>query len=346
MLSVKDVNTFKDFLADYSSLLSAFYPFTNIFFRGFLLMAQQIVEMSISELKITNPYSRTDTDVTELEKSIEQAGLINPIVINEEKIVLAGARRLQAYKNLGFDTIPVLINNRGPLEQELLSIDENLVRKDLTKVELEAQLRRAKEIYQQLNPNEDAELEAIKAVEAQSDESSEETKKEILPAQKFLDHVAEKTGLSPRQIHEAISRDEKSSDNVKHLRKNGELSISQTNEIVKLDKESQDSAIHHLKSLPVREIKNFIKVSKAKGVEVAIKETRPLPHAREFNEVEKMLKRLNKMLKQLELEGISIHDFPATTRRSFEDLHNIYQNIDSSTSYNDSHEDEESMSLN
>lgn len=302
-------------------------------------MAQQIVEMPISELKITNPYSRTNTDVSELEKSILQAGLINPIVINEEKIVLAGARRLQAYKNLGFDTISVLINTKGPLEQELLSIDENLVRKDLTKVELEAQLRRAKEIYQQLNPHEE---EAV--AEASTEESdSEEVKKEILPAQKFLDHVAEKTGLSPRQIHEAISRDEKSSDNVKSLRKNGELSISQTNEIVKLDKESQDTAIHHLKSLPVREIKNFIKVSKAKGVEVAIKETRPLPHAREFNEVEKMLKRLNKMLKQLELEGISIHDFPATTRRSFEDLHNIYLNIDSSTSYNN---EEESMSLN
>lgn len=302
-------------------------------------MAQQIVEMPISELKITNPYSRTNTDVSELEKSILQAGLINPIVINEEKIVLAGARRLQAYKNLGFDTISVLINTKGPLEQELLSIDENLVRKDLTKVELEAQLRRAKEIYQQLNPHEE---EAV--AEASTEKSdSEEVKKEILPAQKFLDHVAEKTGLSPRQIHEAISRDEKSSDNVKSLRKNGELSISQTNEIVKLDKESQDTAIHHLKSLPVREIKNFIKVSKAKGVEVAIKETRPLPHAREFNEVEKMLKRLNKMLKQLELEGISIHDFPATTRRSFEDLHNIYLNIDSSTSYNN---EEESMSLN
>lgn len=304
-------------------------------------MAQQIVEMPISELKITNPYSRTNTDVSELEKSILQAGLINPIVINEEKIVLAGARRLQAYKNLGFDTISVLINTKGPLEQELLSIDENLVRKDLTKVELEAQLRRAKEIYQQLNPHEE---EAV--AEASTEESdSEEVKKEILPAQKFLDHVAEKTGLSPRQIHEAISRDEKSSDNVKSLRKNGELSISQTNEIVKLDKESQDTAIHHLKSLPVREIKNFIKVSKAKGVEVAIKETRPLPHAREFNEVEKMLKRLNKMLKQLELEGISIHDFPATTRRSFEDLHNIYLNIDSSTSYDNDNE-EESMSLN
>ncbi len=307
-------------------------------------MAQQIVEMPISELKITNSYSRTNTDVSELEKSIVQAGLINPIVINEEKIVLAGARRLQAYKNLGFDTISVMINTRGPLEQELLSIDENLVRKDLTKVELEAQLRRAKEIYQQLNPHEE---EAI--AETSTEESDvEEVKKEILPAQKFLDHVAEKTGLSPRQIHEAISRDEKSSDNVKSLRKNGELSISQTNEIVKLDKESQDSAIHHLKSLPVREIKNFVKVSKAKGVEVAIKETRPLPHAREFNEVEKMLKRLNKMLKQLELEGISIHDFPATTRRSFEDLHNIYLNIDSSTSYNNSEDDfeEESMSLN
>ena len=45
-----------------------------------------------------------------------------------------------------------MLNNK--LEKELVSIDENQVRKDLSKLEIESHLRRAKEIYQQLNPEE------------------------------------------------------------------------------------------------------------------------------------------------------------------------------------------------
>lgn len=277
----------------------------------------------LSELKATNPYLRLGTDVTELEKSIQTLGLIAPLVISTDNVILAGARRYQAMLNLGYTETPVMVVDKNALEKELVSIDENLVRKDLSKMEIETHLRRAKEIYQELYPEADkVEEEAV--VETKDEDADEpKVKKQVLPAEKFLNMVSEKTGLSPKQIHEAINRDEMASPEVKEARKNGELSLSQTNEIVKLDKKDQKKAIDHLKELPVREIKKFVKVAKVKGVEEAIEATPNLPFQREFQEIDQGLKKLIKKFKQLQIEGIEISDFPDETQKLYHELLNI-----------------------
>lgn len=269
----------------------------------------------LRDLKATNSYLRLGTDVTDLEKSIQTVGLIAPLVISTENVILAGARRYQALLNLGFTEAPVVIVDKGELEKELISIDENLVRKDLSKIEVEGHLRRAKEIYQAITP-----IEEQTVREATDDISEEDIKKITLPAEKFLNMVAEKTGLSPKQIHEAINRDEMASSVVKEARQNGELSISQTNEIVKLSKDDQKKSLNHIKTLPVREIKGFVKLAKAEGIERAMKGTPKLPHAREFNEIEMILRRLHKKLKQLEIEGITLEHFPEATQEVFNDV--------------------------
>ncbi len=270
----------------------------------------------LKDLKATNAYLRLGTDVNDLEKSIQTVGLIAPLVISTDNVILAGARRFQALLNLGFTETPVVIVDKGELERELISIDENLVRKDLSKIEVEGHLRRAKEIYQAITPFE--ETSATGQLDADNSESDD--KKVILPAEKFLNIVSEKTGLSPKQIHEAINRDEMASSDVKEARQNGELSISQTNEIVKLNKADQKKSLNHIKSLPVREIKNFVKLAISQGVEEAMKSSPKLPHARDFNEIEMTLKRLHKKLKQLELEGITLSHFPASTQKVFGDV--------------------------
>lgn len=257
----------------------------------------------LNELKATNPYLRLGTDVSELEKSIQTLGLIAPLVISPENVILAGARRYQALLNLGFTEAAVMVVDKNSLERELISIDENLVRKDLTKIEIESHLRRAKEIYQALNPAAD-----------EVEEETPEIKRVVLPAEKFLNMVSEKTGLSPKQIHEAINRDEMASPVVKEARIKGELSLSQTNEIVKLNKDDQGVAMKHIKELPVREIKKFVKIAKEQGVQEAITQTPNLPHQKEFLEIEMGLKKLVKRFKQLQIERIEISDFPTSTQ--------------------------------
>jgi ParB family chromosome partitioning protein len=279
----------------------------------------------LKELKATNPYLRLGTDVTELEKSIQTLGLIAPLVISPDNVILAGARRYQALLNLGHTEAPVLVIDRNPLEKELVSIDENLVRKDLTKIEIESHLRRAKEIYQELHPEPEILTETEKK---SSEEQDTKPKKIVLPAEKFLTMVSEKTGLSPKQIHEAINRDEMASAIVKEARKNGELSLSQTNEIVKLNKDEQLMAIEHVKDLPVREIKKFVKIAKVQGVDKAIHATPNLPHQKEFQEIEQGLKKVIKKFKQLQLEGIDLSDFPEGIQDLLRDLVNISEGKD------------------
>lgn len=271
----------------------------------------------LNELKATNPYLRMGTDVSELEKSIQTLGLIAPLVITPDNIILAGARRYQAMLNLGFTEAPVMVVDKNKLERELVSIDENLVRKDLSKMEVESHLRRAKEIYTALNPVEEI------VTRTEENEKVAPAKKTILPAEKFLTMVSEKTGLSPKQIHEAINRDEMASSEVKDARIKGELSLSQTNEIVKLDKKDQLKAIEHIKELPVREIKKFVKIAKVQGIEEAIHATPNLPFQKEFQEVEMGLKKLLKKMKQLQFEGIELDQYPHNLQALLEEVRNF-----------------------
>lgn len=272
----------------------------------------------LRDLKVSNPYLRLGTDVSALEKSIKTLGLIAPLVISKNNTILAGGRRYQALLNLGMTEAQVLVVDKDQLEMELISIDENLVRKDLNKQEIEGHLRRAKELYQKIHPQ----LE---------DEPVD--KKEVLPAEKFLNMVSEKTGLSPLQIHQAISRDEKACPEVKEARKKGELSISQTNEIVKLKPNEQKKAIEALKHRPVREIKKIVKLAHTKGIDQALQENPDEPHAREFQQIEGLLNKLHRQLKQLEIEGIELQDLPERTQKLLTNLIGLYSpNISSRVS--------------
>jgi ParB family chromosome partitioning protein len=132
--------------------------------------------------------------------------------------------------------------------------------------------------------------------------------------------VSEKTGFSARQIHQAIDRDEKASDEIKEARRNGELAISHTNEIIKLDKEHQGRAYEHLRNRPVRDVKKFVKLAKARGFDEAVENTPTEPHAREFQEIEKLAKKLKKQFELLEMEGISFLDLPEKTQKLMSEL--------------------------
>jgi ParB family transcriptional regulator, chromosome partitioning protein len=274
---------------------------------------------NLRELKVTNPYLRLGSDVTELEKSIKTVGLIAPLVISKDNTILAGGRRYQALLNLGMTQAPVLVVDKEQLEMELISIDENLVRKDLNKQEIEGHLSRAKEIYQALHPEDN------NPTQTPEEKSETSAKNQKLPSEPFLNMVSEKTGLSPRQIHQAISRDEQACKEVKEARRKGELSISQTNEIVKLKKEEQQKAINNLKHRPVREIKKIVKLAQTKGIDQALKESPDEPHAREFQQIDMLLSKLHRQLKQLEIEGIELEDLPEPTQRLWNNLLGLYR---------------------
>lgn len=155
-----------------------------------------------------------DTEkVKELAKSIEQLGLLQPIVLSKIQApnclrrLVSGLHRLEACKLLGYNQIPfVELDNSDGLFQELAEIDENIVRVDLTEEQFNEQLFRRKEIYEMLYPTSTKAAKAkqnlskTKKSTAQGDES-----KRISPAvPSFVADTSAKTGESERTIREKL----------------------------------------------------------------------------------------------------------------------------------------------
>ncbi|TVQ39367.1 MAG: ParB/RepB/Spo0J family partition protein [Spirochaetaceae bacterium] len=76
-------------------------------------------------------------DLTPLAESLRKHGLLNPIVITPQHELIAGHRRLEAARQLGWETIPArIVDHSDQLELIELELDENIHRKNLTTDEL------------------------------------------------------------------------------------------------------------------------------------------------------------------------------------------------------------------
>jgi len=259
----------------------------------------------LSEIKVKSTYLRTDTDVQKLKKSIETVGIIQPLVINQDNELISGGRRYSALKELGIEEAPVHIIEKSDLEQELMSIDENLVRLNLNKVEFEKCLSRGREIYENLNPVAKKFDEEDLTIKEENEICVDSPNKE----RSFVDMTAEKTGLSKKVIKSAIDRDLKSSDRIKEYRQRGELNASQANEIIKLEKEEQEKVADVVIGKSAREIKDLVTLVKEKGVDDAIMETESAPKtAKEYKSLATLINRSNKLSAKILLEEFQLNE--------------------------------------
>jgi len=81
---------------------------------------------------------RDHGDIGELKQSISNIGLINPITVDENNTLMAGRRRFQAVRELGWTEIEAVILpvNGDRLRAFKVALDENLKRKSLTDPEV------------------------------------------------------------------------------------------------------------------------------------------------------------------------------------------------------------------
>ncbi len=111
------------------------------------------MKISISEIKI-NPGRRTaaPVDVHKLAESMTAVGLMHPVTVDENRVLIAGLHRLEAAKLLGWTEIECSICPLDELHAELAEIDENYVRANLTPLQASQLLLRRKELYETLYP--------------------------------------------------------------------------------------------------------------------------------------------------------------------------------------------------
>jgi site-specific DNA-methyltransferase (adenine-specific) len=90
--------------------------------------------MKISHIKVGNRFRSDLGNIDEVIDSVKTNGLLCPIIITRENLLIDGLRRMDAYRQLSIQDIPVHIVDIPIRENG--EIDANLVRKDFTAEEI------------------------------------------------------------------------------------------------------------------------------------------------------------------------------------------------------------------
>lgn len=107
--------------------------------------------MRISDIQIGFRYRKDLGDLRSLMESIDEVGLLHPVVVTPEGRLIAGRRRLEACRQLGWAEIPVTMVDL--LQVARGEAHENFIRKDLLPSEIVA-LKRAIEPWERRDARE------------------------------------------------------------------------------------------------------------------------------------------------------------------------------------------------
>jgi ParB family transcriptional regulator, chromosome partitioning protein len=101
------------------------------------------MQMELSRIIIRPRVRKNLGDLTSLMDSLRRHGLLNPVVINTKNELVAGRRRMESAKRLGWSSIDVrIVDEEDKADLVEMEIEENTQRKNLTSDELaEAYLR-------------------------------------------------------------------------------------------------------------------------------------------------------------------------------------------------------------
>lgn len=226
------------------------------------------VEIDINKIKVNVRMRKVDqSKVKELKESIQELGLLQPITISKNNELIAGAHRLEAFKQLLKFKIPcIYLNSNNPLDIELAEIDENLIRSELNDIDRGDFLLRRKEIYEEKYKNTQASnsdnknffgnrytgsLANDKMSEAKNESFIKDTKEK-------LNNLGKK--VSERTIERSIQIAKNLNSEQKEVLKEKELPKIELLELVRQKPEIKDKIIEKIKDLPKHEPNHKINI--------------------------------------------------------------------------------------
>ena len=229
-------------------------------------MSEKVQKVDVDLLEIKDHLSRTKLDISSLVESLELTGQINPIVVKpvgNKYRVIAGRRRTTALKTLQAMTgkkqkALIVIKELDDLQEELVTIDENIVRKQLTDAEFDEAIYRRKQIYEQLHPETKQHVAGGKAKHAKDEK----------PA--FTKDAAKKLGVTSKSVERAVARAGKATDAVKKARAEGEISQSKVDFLITLPGEDQNILLPLIKKKDVSETKKIVERARKIGGKATI----------------------------------------------------------------------------
>ena len=184
-------------------------------------MARNIPSTAIAQAATTNGVPVADITVIpdrmrrlrpdvvdELAESIAAQGLLHPITLRKRAsdgahVLVAGRHRLEAVRKLGHETVAAVILDGADSDRaQLVEIDENLVRADLTPAERAAHQAKRKEIYERLHPETKAgaaQAKGMNAAQGRGRQNGDDV-------DRYTADAAKKTGKSERSIQREAAR--------------------------------------------------------------------------------------------------------------------------------------------
>jgi len=108
------------------------------------------MQVLIEDIIVKKRIRKDMGDIDALAESLKRYGQISPIVISNKNMLIAGGRRLEAAKRLGWRTINAVISESSDeLSRLELEIEENIQRRDFSMEEAEDA---SQKLYRLQNP--------------------------------------------------------------------------------------------------------------------------------------------------------------------------------------------------
>lgn len=181
--------------------------------------------------------------VAMLSESIKEVGLLNPIIVRkamktrngvkaEAWEILAGGHRYEACVMLKLETIPCVVMDTTDLLSELIAIDENLCRAELSPAEQAFQTARRKEIYEALHPET---KQHVAGGKARQDSASDKLS--------FAAQTSRATGRDKRTVERDAARGEALGDDLKRVANTSLDKGVEIDALAKLDKPAREEII-------------------------------------------------------------------------------------------------------
>lgn len=216
------------------------------------------MQVPIGEIQIKEGRRSLDSGhVKELVDSIRELGLLSPITIDRDYVLIAGLHRLEAAKVLGWTEVECMVSSLEGLVAELAEIDENIVRSDISTLEYGEILLRRKEIYETLHPEtKDGIAQAISMNRSLGNNVSD---KMSLTSKSFVQDTAEKLGVVPRTIERQIQTAKNLTPETKEIIKKSDQKISKKAalKLSRLEPERQKEAATLLAAKEIRTVDEY-----------------------------------------------------------------------------------------
>lgn len=205
------------------------------------LNTMEVLQIRCSDIQVNAENFFEVSGIEELADSIDLIGLQQPLVVTKTDngyLLIAGHRRFEAIKSLGWDTVPCIVSNPINNELEMLAlIQTNTQTRELSYIERMEAVKRTEQILLSLK------------------------EKGYKFSGRFRDKIAEVLNESSAAIARMQVIDKNLSDEGKEMLKSGELSPDAAYEMQKLTQDQQSKIVEkskkEKKALTLKEIKKF-----------------------------------------------------------------------------------------